>query len=527
MHSGGPARLVTAARRGTAISLGKSIRCLSRGLGRGGGTTLPGHVANRFDRGLLMSLARDLPNGCVLVTGTNGKTTTTRILAEVARADGFHVITNPEGSNLLSGIATSLLIKAIAQGRLDVPPSAIGVFEVDEGALGPAIEALDPRLVVITNLFRDQLDRYFEVDFVAGLWQRSLRRLSSSATVVLNADDAAVSFLGENLSAQVRHFGVDDVNHVNHQKCGKPGLEHAADSRRCPRCDHDLLYELNFYAHLGHYVCKECDWRRPDPEYAAQNVLLHGAAGSTLEIRTAASDERLLRIPLAGLYNAYNALAAAAGASCLGISPSSLQAGVSEITGAFGRLEPVRIGAKQAVLLLVKNPSGFTEALRLVLSLGPRARLIFGLNDNEPDGRDVSWIWDVDFEQCRERISYLAVAGTRARDLALRLKYAGIVTSRGRLTGCSDDTSDDTAQKHLLVDEDMTRSFFTAVEQAPAGTVVYVLSSYTAMWTLRRALVRRGFVAPFWRQTSASPSAGHAPGAEPARQAGEELGRAR
>jgi lipid II isoglutaminyl synthase (glutamine-hydrolysing) len=519
MHSGGPARLATAARRGTAISLGKSIRYLSRGLGRGGGTTLPGHVANRFDRGLLMSLARDLPNGCVLVTGTNGKTTTTRILAEVARADGFHVITNPEGSNLLSGIATSLLIKAIAQGRLDVPPSAIGVFEVDEGALGPAIEALDPRLVVITNLFRDQLDRYFEVDFVAGLWQRSLRRLPSGATVVLNADDAAVSFLGDDLSAQVRYFGLND------RECGKPGLEHAADSRRCPRCDHDLLYELNFYAHLGHYVCKECDWRRPDPEYAAQNVLLHGAAGSTLEIR-AAADERLLKIPLAGLYNAYNALAAAAGASCLGISPSSFQAGVREITGAFGRLEPVRLGAKQAVLLLVKNPSGFTEALRLVLSLGPRARLILGLNDNEPDGRDVSWIWDVDFEQCRERISYLAVAGTRAHDLALRLKYAGIVTSRGRLTGCSDDASDEMPQKHLLVDEDMTRSFFTAVEQAPAGTVVYVLSSYTAMWTLRRALVRRGFVAPFWRQTSASPGAGHVRGAATGRQAGEELGRA-
>ena len=509
MPSGAPAQLATTATRATAVGVGKSIRYLSRALGRGGGTVLPGSVANRLDRGLLTSLARSLPNGCALVTGTNGKTTTTRILAGAARAAGLHVITNPEGSNLLSGIATALLMKANGQGRLDVPPNAIGVFEVDEGVLGPAIEALDPRLVIITNLFRDQLDRYFEVDFVAGLWQRSLRRLPSGTTVVLNADDPAVSFLGDELSANVIYFGLND------QKCSKPGLEHAADSRRCQRCDQDLLYELNFYAHLGHYACKECGWRRPDPEFAAQNVMLHGGAGSTSRIRTPAG-ERLLEVPLAGLYNAYNALAAAAGASCLGISPDLFQAAVRATTGAFGRLEPVRIGAKQAVLLLVKNPSGFTEALRLVMSAGPRARLIFGLNDNEPDGRDVSWIWDVDFEQCRERISYLAVSGTRARDLALRLKYAGIVTSRGQLIGCLDDSPEDMPEKHMLIDEDMTRSFFTAVEQAPVGTPVYVLSSYTAMWTLRRALVGRGYLAPFWRQTSGA-----------GRQAGEERRSAR
>src|SRR5215813_2985077 len=210
MPSGAPAQLATTATRATAVGVGKSIRYLSRALGRGGGTVLPGSVANRLDRGLLTSLARSLPNGCALVTGTNGKTTTTRVLAEAARAAGLHVITNPEGSNLLSGIATALLIKTNGQGRLDTPPNAIGVFEVDEGILGPAIEALDPRLVVITNLFRDQLDRYFEVDFVAGLWQRSLRRLPSGTTVVLNADDPAVSRLGDDLPANVIYFGLDD-----------------------------------------------------------------------------------------------------------------------------------------------------------------------------------------------------------------------------------------------------------------------------------------------------------------------------
>jgi UDP-N-acetylmuramyl tripeptide synthase len=253
--------------------------------------------------------------------------------------------------------------------------------------------------------------------------------------------------------------------------------------------------------------------------------MLDGAAGSTSLIRTPAG-ERLLEVPLGGLYNAYNALAAAAGASCLGISSDLFQAAVRATTGAFGRLEPVRIGAKQAVLLLVKNPSGFTEALRLMMSAGRQARLIFGLNDNEPDGRDVSWIWDVDFEQCRERISYLAVSGTRANDLALRLKYAGIVTSRGDLIGPPSDSPDAMPQKHMLVDEDMTQSFFTAVEQAPVGAAVYVLSSYTAMWTLRRALVRRGYLAPFWRQTATSPGAGKEAGAQAGRQAHAEWGTA-
>jgi UDP-N-acetylmuramyl tripeptide synthase len=508
-------QLAAAATRAAAVSAAKSVRYLSRALGRGGGTTLPGRVANWLDPELLTTFAQNLTCGCALVTGTNGKTTTTRIMAEAARAAGLQVITNPEGSNLLSGIATALLVNGNAQGKLDVPPSTIGVFEVDEGLLGPAIEALCPRLVVITNLFRDQLDRYFEVDFVAGLWQRGLRRLPSGAAVVLNADDPAVCYLGDDLLATVIYFGLDD------RHWGKAGLEHAADSRRCPRCDQDLLYELSFYAHLGHYACKECGWRRPDPRFAACNVTLDGAAGSKSQLRTPAG-ERLLELPLAGLYNAYNALAAAAGASCLGIGLDLFQAAARKTTGAFGRLEAVRIGDKQAILLLVKNPSGFTEALRLVMSASPRARLVFGLNDNEPDGRDVSWIWDVDFEQCRERTSYLAASGTRANDLALRLKYAGLLGSGGQLIAHADGKPDGAPQMPMLIEEDMARAFFTAIDQAPAGQTVYVLSSYTAMWALRRDLVRRGHLAPFWRQASAAPGAREVPGAGAGRQADEE-----
>jgi lipid II isoglutaminyl synthase (glutamine-hydrolysing) len=479
-------RLTGMPARAAAVNAGKALRLVSRALGRGGGTTLPGYVAGRIDPGLAASLAASLPNGCVLVTGTNGKTTTTRILAGAARDAGLEVITNPEGSNMLSGVATSLLVRTNSLGILDVPASAIGIFEVDEGALPAAIEALSPRLVVITNLFRDQLDRYFEVDFVAQLWEKAMAGLPPTTTVVLNADDPQVAYLGDDIEAKVIHFGLED------RQWSRPTLEHAADSRRCPKCSHDLLYDLSFYAHLGHYACKECGWRRPDPRFAAWKVQLNGVEGSQTQASTP-SGERLIRLALPGLYNACNALAASAAASCLGVDPDLVQEAARETVCAFGRFERVSVGTKSAVLLLVKNPTGFNESLRLVLSAEGSRYLLLGLNDNGPDGRDVSWIWDVEFEQCRGRLAYLAISGHRAKDLALRLKYAGV---------CADYRSKPVATPMVLpmLAEDMVGAFFRAIEQTPEGETVYVLASYTALWTLRRELVRRGYLAPFWRQ---------------------------
>jgi UDP-N-acetylmuramyl tripeptide synthase len=481
---GHAARLKGATARAAAVNAGKTVRFMSRALGRGGGTTLPGHVADRIDPGLIAGLARALPNGCVLVTGTNGKTTTTRIMSGAARAAGLEVITNPEGSNMLSGIATSLLVRTNGIGVLEVPDSAIGIFEVDEGALPGAIDTLSPRLVVITNLFRDQLDRYFEVDFIAHLWQRALSKAGPSTTVVLNADDPQVAYLGEGIAARVMYFGLED------RQWARPVLEHAADSRRCPRCSHDLVYEMSFYAHLGHYACKECGWRRPDPRFAAWKVQLQGVEGSESHTSTPAGD-RTLRLPLPGLYNACNALAAAAASSCLGLDPDLVQAAAQGTVCAFGRFERFTVGGKNAVLLLVKNPTGFNESLRLVLSADGLRYLLLGLNSNSPDGRDVSWIWDVEFEACAGRLEYLAVSGQRAKDLALRLKYAGVADSHGG-PGASALSSPE--------GEDIVRTFFEAIEQTPEGETLYVLASYTALWTLRRELVQRGYLAPFFRQ---------------------------
>ena len=486
MLSGRAGSLAPATARMAAVCTGKTVRVLSRSLGRGGGTTLPGYLAGRIDPGLARGLAQAIPNGTVLVTGTNGKTTTTRILAGAARRAGLEVITNPEGSNLLAGIATALLLRTDRRGRLAVSPSAIGVFEVDEGAFRPAVAALGPRLVVITNLFRDQLDRYFEVDFVAGLWRQALRQLPAATTVVLNADDPQVAYLGEELPAKLLYFGLDD------RRWARPGLEHAADSRRCPKCGRDLLYGLSFYAHLGHYACPQCGWRRPDPRFAAWDVELQGLDGSRSRVATPGGD-RIFCLPLAGLYNACNALAAAAGASCLGVDMDLVQTAAQEVAGAFGRLERVKLGGKQACVVLVKNPSGFNEALRLVLSQHGPKWLLLGLIVGGPDGRDVSWIWDVDFEMCRGRIALVAVSGQRAHDLVLRLKYGGMLDPAPRPDAAGSPVP-------LLVKEDMVGAFFAAIERTPPAETLYVLTTYTAMWALRRDLVRRGDLALFWRQ---------------------------
>lgn len=446
---------------------------------------MPGYLAERIDPGLIAALGAALPNGSVLVTGTNGKTTTTRIVADALRRAGLFVITNPEGSNLTGGIATALLARANGLGSLDAPSSAVGVFEVDEGALPLALETLNPRLVVITNLFRDQLDRYFEVDFVAELWRRALSGLPPSTTLVLNADDPQVAHLGDDVACKVLYYGIDD------KSWARTGLEHAADSRRCPRCGSDLLYEVSFYAHLGHYACGQCGWRRPDPRFSAWKVVLDGLSGSRLSVSTPAGD-RDFEVPLAGLYNACNTLSAAAAAAGLGVDLQLVQESVGEVSGAFGRLERFSVGSRQACLVLVKNPSGFNEGLRLVLGEDGHRRLLLAVNDNGPDGRDVSWIWDVDFELCRGRADLLVVAGQRACDVALRLRYA-------RVGG-----DDDPTRVPVQVEEDVVRAFWLAIGQIPPGETLYVLTTYTAMWALRRDLVRRGYVVPFFQQVRTS-----------------------
>jgi lipid II isoglutaminyl synthase (glutamine-hydrolysing) len=462
-----------------ALNAGKAVRWVSRSTGRGG-TALPGRTANAIHQGLVGEMAQSIPNGSALVTGTNGKTTTTRIIAAALRHSELVPLTNGEGANLMQGIATSLLIQADSRGRFAHPDRLVGLFEVDEGVLPAAIGEIAPRMIVVTNLFRDQLDRYFEIDFVAALWTAALKGLPATSTLVLNADDPLVAYLGAEVANPVVYYGLQDA------RSGGTALERSADSRRCPRCSADLEYGRTFYAHLGHYSCPACGWRRPQPSVYAANVDLEGSAGSTAELVTP-SGSLHLRIPLPGAFNVYNAVAAAAAALRLGAVPDAVEQSISRVQGAFGRMETLQVEGRAVALEMAKNPSGFNQVFDLVLQQRGRLRLLIGLNNNPQDSRDVSWIWDINAEALRGRVESLVVTGMRAAEMVLRLKYASVL-----------DGGDGTGPPRLSVNPDLVKALDEAVAATPEGETLHVLANYSAMWTLRTELVRRGLAAPFW-----------------------------
>lgn len=456
-----------------AVQAGRATRWLSRRTGRGG-TSLPGVVAQRIHPGLAADLAAGIANGCVLVTGTNGKTTTTRMLADVLRRAGFEPITNREGSNMMGGITTTLLASSHWSGQ------TIGLFEVDEGFLPHAIRELRPRVILINNLFRDQLDRYFEVDFVASIWARTLAKLPESTVLILNADDPVVAYLGTAVTNPVLYYGLDDA------RWGQQRLQRSADARQCPRCTADLQYDVCFYAHLGHYSCPACGWRRPAPQISATSVELDGLRGSTVSMESPSGPQKL-DLPLPGIYNVYNAVAAAATAFSLKVEPAVVREAVAKATGAFGRLEAVDVDGRKVALALVKNPSSFDQLLEVLLRDRESLRLLVALNDRTQDSRDVSWIWDVALEKLRDHLEWIIASGHRASDLALRLKYAevmdGAVSRRPELEAIPD----------------LVRALDVALHKTPSGSELFVVATYSAMWAIRDELVRRGHLVPFWQ----------------------------
>jgi UDP-N-acetylmuramyl tripeptide synthase len=471
-----------------AVQVGRATRWLARRTGRGG-TSLPGLVAERINPGLTASLAAGISNGSVLVTGTNGKTTTTRIIADVLRRAALDPITNREGSNMMGGIATTLLANSGWSGRIDGSHPVIGLFEVDEGYVPSAIRELQPRVVQVTNLFRDQLDRYFEVDFIASIWKGALGRLPASTVLILNADDPTVAFLGTGVHNPVLYYGLEDV------RWGERRLQHSADARQCPRCTADLVYEVCFYAHLGHYFCPKCDWRRPKPQVSARLIEMDGMRGSSIELDTPSGAQRLT-MPLPGIYNVYNAVAAAATSHVLNIQPSLVNEAMADVKSAFGRLETVEIDGRKVSLALVKNPSSFDQLIELLLRDPGSLRLLVALNDGTQDSRDVSWIWDVGLEQLRGRLEWIIASGHRAADLALRLKYAEAANANDATAATAATAGE---QGKLETIPDLVKALDEALRKTPAGEHLFIVATYSAMWTLRDTLVHRGHLVPFWQ----------------------------
>jgi UDP-N-acetylmuramyl tripeptide synthase len=437
--------------------LARLARATSRRVGRTGGTTAPGRLLLKASPRALARMSSQLEAGSVLVSATNGKTTTAAMIAAALERSRRPLVHNRAGSNMSWGVATALLDAGRERGQL-------GLFEVDEAWL-PAVAAdVEPRLLLLSNLFRDQLDRYGELELLADRWAQLVGELDGRARFVLNADDPLVADLGRERSG-VTYFGVEDDSQA------LPGMQHAADSKHCRNCGHAYEYEAIYLGHLGRYRCPNCGRARPEPHVAATQVELEGMKGSRFTLRTP-EGELPIRLPLPGLYNVYNAVAAAATVLELGVPLATLGEALEGFGGAFGRVETIPIGGRQLSILLIKNPAGANEVLRTLTLEDGELDLWIALNDNIADGRDISWIWDADFEVLAGRVRRVTCSGTRAEEMALRLKYAGI-------------------EAELDVERDLADSLDWAVSNA--GTErVYALPTYTALLELRDLLADRG-----------------------------------
>jgi UDP-N-acetylmuramyl tripeptide synthase len=469
--AGGQAKRAGGPAFGAKRAVARAIGTASRRSGRGGGTTLPGRVLLRMEPEAIARLGAGLSGGSTIISATNGKTTTAGMIAAILAAEGRPPVHNRAGSNMTWGVATALLEQRGAEG----------LFEVDEAWLPRVAQQLNPRLIVLGNLFRDQLDRYGEMEALAEEWAKAVAAAPAGTGLALNADDPLIADLGRDTDTEIPregtlYFGIDDHSQA------LPELQHAFDAKHCRRCGHPYAYEVAFVGHLGHYSCPNCGAQRPRPDVAATRIELRGMEGSTATVRVPGGEIEV-ELPLPGLYNVYNALGAISAALVLGVDAERVAAALGGMRAAFGRVETIdlkRDGSSLAILL-IKNPAGANEVLRTLAleAEGDPIDLWIALNDRIADGRDVSWVWDADFELLADSVRRVTCAGTRAPEMALRLKYAGWPEDR------------------IAVEPDIATSLDTAVAASPGR--LFALPTYTALLELRKLLADRGLAKEFWQ----------------------------
>jgi UDP-N-acetylmuramyl tripeptide synthase len=441
----------------------RAAGALSRLAGTGGGTTLPGKLLWKLDPSAVTRLADRLPQGSAALSATNGKTTTAAMTAEIL-GGRIRLAHNRSGANLVSGIASTLLSADGAE---------LGLFEVDEAALPQVAALVRPRVLCLGNLFRDQLDRYGELELIAERWRKLVRELPVDATLVLNGDDPQLgSLVDERPGAVV--FGLDDPRQAR-----RDGPQHAADSTHCVRCGSPYLFHAAYVGHLGDYECMRCGHRRPPLTLSARAIELDGLDGASFDLR-APGEERRVTLRLPGLYNVYNALAAAALSRALGASLDEIVSGLERFDAAFGRFERIEMDGRRLLMLLIKNPAGANEAVRTLVAGAAPTLAVVALNDAIADGKDVSWIWDVDFEPLLDGLERVVVSGDRAAELALRFKYAGF------------------DPEAIDVVPALAQGLDRGLELTPEGGELVVLPTYTAMLGLRRVVAERGHVPQYW-----------------------------
>ena len=456
------------------IAAARAVGSVVRRAGRGGGTSLPGKVLIRLEPDAIGELSSRLARGSVVISATNGKTTTAAMVASVLGRAGVPVVHNRAGANMAGGVASALLAAA-RPGRAIA--GELGLFEVDEFWLDRVVPQLSPRGLLLGNLFRDQLDRYGELDTIADRWVGVAAACAQhGARLVLNADDPLIADLGRDV-AGVTYFGVEDPS------VAMPEMQHASDSKHCRRCGAAYVYDVVYLGHLGVYRCPSCGCERPAPAVAAEQIALSGTRGGSFDLVTPVGRARV-ELPLPGLYNVYNALGAAALCLELAVPLGTVVSGLGDVRAAFGRAERIAIGDVEVQVLLIKNPAGANEILRTLALEPPDLEVLAVLNDRTADGRDVSWVWDADFEMLAPRVRRVTCAGTRAAELAVRLKYAGVPVDR------------------LQVVPGLASALDVAVSQAAPGRL-YVLPTYTALLELRGELASRGHAVPFWEPATA------------------------
>ncbi len=454
------------------------LAILSLRLLRRGGTTLPGKVALRLYPGILKAIAEDFE--IIIVTGTNGKTTTTRIIEEILKNNNIEYITNKSGANLLSGITTLFIQGVSLVGR---PKYKVALIESDEAAFNQVTKHIKPKAVVVTNFFRDQLDRFGELYSTLNAVKSGLERIDDNTTIILNADDSMCSSLGKDTSKRVIYYGIN-------QEAFQGSSENInSDAMFCIFCKNKYEYSNHIYGHLGSFCCPNCGYSRPEAHLECTEIQEAGSSSSTIRWKFNSAilnetTELTTKINLPGLYNIYNALSAAACGLSLNFSIDTVTSALQSFESGFGRMETIKVQDKNIKLILVKNPTGFNQVLSFLALDAQDLNVAFLINDNLADGTDISWLWDVDFEQLNnvsDKIIQLVTSGVRGEDMAVRLKYSGLDTHKIRII----------KDYHMLIDE--------GLKNTPSGGCFYILPTYTAMLDIRGILKKKFNLKEFWK----------------------------
>jgi UDP-N-acetylmuramyl tripeptide synthase len=442
---------------GVSVGAAKTVTSLVRWLRVGAASVLPGEIARRLQPKALPMLLAQVRRGVILVVGTNGKTTTSLLLRTILERQGWRVAHNATGANLINGLVTTLLENTNLLGQLDAD---YAILEVDENVLPLVLRDCQPQYILGLNLFRDQLDRYGEVDTISRRWKDAICALAQRSTnapvptetrVILNADDPTLSYLGQQLPQNVLFFGLSEPELYLDE------IPHAVDSIYCPSCGHPLDYEGVYLSHLGDYKCPSCGFSKSQP----------------------AVDSREWPQILIGVYNKYNTLAAGLLAREMGIDIPTIYDTIKNFRAAFGRAEELDVNGKHVRILLSKNPVGMNETIRAVHDIqkqGGASTKLLVLNDRTPDGTDVSWIWDVDTEKLVELGGTIVVSGDRLYDMALRLRYS---------------QTDEQNNFKLIIKEDLQDAITTALEHTPPDETLHILPTYSAMLEVRGLLTGR------------------------------------